>query len=219
MTLHSLPDLPNKGIVTLSQARTAHCFEIASYTTTLKTKKSKSDLTSNTEGETQVKRDLLVVGCRKKVVVYGSRGGIKDGFELALAHSPRTIIIQGSCTSIPDTVHLLYSPTTSAILHIDPSSSSKQPLSVIDLPNTPLPQPVAGPSGTSKENGSGQAAGQDTAGPSGMVSGVGGALSGLGGYVGLGAKATLPVGTKTFGGEVLLGRQGELSMLYRKLLS
>jgi hypothetical protein len=201
--------MSKKGIISLSQARTAHCFEIASFTATLKSKNSKND-PGNTETESQVKRDMLVVGCRKKVVVYvtGKRG-IKDGSELALAHSPRTVIVQSSGSSMPDTVHLLYSPTTSAILHIDPISNPKQPLSVVDLPNNPLPQPTAGPSGTSKENGAGQAAGQETAG-SGMGLGVGGALSGLGGYVGLGAKATLPVGTSTFGGEVLLGRQGQL---------
>jgi hypothetical protein len=196
--------------VSLSQARTAHCFEIASYTATLKTKNGKSDTNTDAETGNEVKRDMLVVGCRKKVAVYGTgKGGIKDGLELALAHSPRTVIIQSSGTTMPDTVHLLYSPTTSAILHIDPTSNPKVPLSAIDLPNNPLPQPTAGPSGTSKENGSGQATGQDTAG-SGMGLGVGGALSGLGGYVGLGAKATLPVGTRTFGGEVLLGRQGQL---------
>jgi hypothetical protein len=200
--------MSKKAIVSLSQARTAHCFEIASYTATVK-KNSKND-PNDSEVESQVKRDMLVVGCRKKVVVYGTgKSGIKDGLELALAHSPRTVIIQSSGSSMPDTVHLLYSPTTSAVLHIDTASSPKQPLSVVDLPNTPLPQPTAGPSGTSKENGSGQAANQDGTG-SGMGLGVGGALSGLGGYVGLGAKATLPVGTSTFGGEVLLGRQGQL---------
>lgn len=198
-----------KAIVSLSQARTAHCFEIASYTATLKSKNGKNDSNADSEGESQVKRDMLVVGCRKKVVVYGTgKSGIKDGLELALAHSPRTVIIQSSGSSMPDTVHLLYSPTTSAILHVDINSNPKQPLSVVDLPNNPLPQPTAGPSGTSKENGAGQAANQDGAG-SGMGLGVGGALSGLGGYVGLGAKATLPVGTSTFGGEVLLGRQGQ----------
>jgi hypothetical protein len=200
--------MTKKAIISLSQARTAHCFEIASYTATVK-KNSKND-PNDSEVESQVKRDMLVVGCRKKVVVYGTgKSGIKDGLELALAHSPRTVIIQSSGSSMPDTVHLLYSPTTSAVLHIDTASSPKQPLSVVDLPNTPLPQPTAGPSGTSKENGSGQAANQDGTG-SGMGLGVGGALSGLGGYVGLGAKATLPVGTSTFGGEVLLGRQGQL---------
>jgi hypothetical protein len=35
------------------------------------------------------------------------------------------------------------------------------------------------------------------------------ALSGLGGYVGLGGKAAVPVGTATVGGEVLLAREGE----------
>jgi hypothetical protein len=66
---------------------------------------------------------------------------------------------------------------------------------------------------TSKENASGQSAAQDGAG-GGMVSGVGGALSGLGGYVGLGTRATVPVGTRTFGGEVLIARQGKLEMNY-----
>lgn len=66
--------------MTLSQARTAHCFEIASYTATVKPKKSKTDPSAPVGPDTQVKRDLLVVGCRKKVVVYGlGRGGIKDG--------------------------------------------------------------------------------------------------------------------------------------------
>lgn len=203
--------MSKKGIVSLSQARTAHCFEIASFTATLRPKNSKDE--PNQDDESKIKRDMLVVGCRKKVVVYRTgKGGMKDGLELALAHSPRTVIIQSSGSNMPDTVHLLYSPTTSAILHVDPASNPKQPLSVVDLPNTPLPQPTAGPSGTSKENGAGQVAGQDTAG-SGMGLGVGGALSGLGGYVGLGAKATLPVGTGTFGGEVLLGRQGALILI------
>jgi hypothetical protein len=34
------------------------------------------------------------------------------------------------------------------------------------------------------------------------------ALSGLGGYVGLGGKAAVPIGTRTVGGEVLLARDG-----------
>ena len=206
--------MSKKAIVSLSQARTAHCFEIASYTATLK-QNSKND-PDISEAESQVKRDMLVVGCRKKVVVYGTgKSGIKDGLELALAHSPRTVIIQSTGSSMPDTVHLLYSPTTSAILHIDTSSNPKQPLSVVDLPNSPLPQPTAGPSGTSKENGAGQATGQDGAG-----SGMGlGALSGLGGYVGLGAKATLPVGTSTFGGEVLLGRQGQFNSARTQIIA
>jgi hypothetical protein len=130
---------------------------------------------------------------------------VLKGQELALGHSPRTVIIPSSGSSCPDSVHLLYSPTTSGILRIDPSS--KQPLSVIDLPNNPLPQAASGPSQTSKENGSGQTTGQESGG---LASGVGGALSGLGGYVGLGARATAPVGTRTFGGEVLIARQGQL---------
>ena len=95
---------------------------------------------------------------------------------------------------------MLYSATTSAILRID--AASKPPLTATDLPNTPLPaasgsqtRDTAAPSATA-------AAESSTAG------GLGGAFSGLGGYVGLGGKAAVPVGTRTFGGEVLLGRQG-----------
>lgn len=96
---------------------------------------------------------------------------------------------------------MLYSTTTSAILRID--TTSKQPLTVTDLPNAPLPT-SSGPQA------------RDTAAPasstnaeSSTAGGLGGAFSGLGGYVGLGGKAAVPVGTRTFGGEVLLGRQGE----------
>ena len=35
-----------------------------------------------------------------------------------------------------------------------------------------------------------------------------GALTGLGGYVGLGGKASIPVGTRTVGGEVAIVRDG-----------
>lgn len=35
-----------------------------------------------------------------------------------------------------------------------------------------------------------------------------GALTGLGGYVGLGGKAAVPVGTRTVGGEVVIVREG-----------
>ena len=96
---------------------------------------------------------------------------------------------------------MMYSTTTSAILRMD--LGSKQPLSVADLPNTPLPASSGSQS-------------RDTAAPAAAVSaetstagGLGGAFSGLGGYVGLGGKAAVPVGTRTFGGEVLLGRQGK----------
>jgi len=36
-----------------------------------------------------------------------------------------------------------------------------------------------------------------------------GALTGLGGYVGLGGKAVIPAGTRTVGGEVVMAREGE----------
>lgn len=124
--------------------------------------------------------------------------------ELALPHSPRTVIIP-SGSGVPDTVHMLYSPTTSAILRID--TSSNPPLSVTDLPNTPLPPP----SGAQAREpvASSSTAPAEVAASTSTTGGLGGAFSGLGGYVGLGGKAAVPVGTRTFGGEVLLGRQGE----------
>ena len=66
----------------LGQARTAHCFDIASYTTTSKVKPAKGGAKeSQSQPETtKIKRDMLIVGCRKKVVVYGlGRSGFKDG--------------------------------------------------------------------------------------------------------------------------------------------
>lgn len=223
VTLHTLPDMAKSGTTTLAQARTAHCFDIASYTSALKSKASGPDVGSGNGESKKVKQDVLVVGCRKKVVVYGmGKKGFKEGLvsnrtsqdrpivqqaelqELALPHSPRSVILP-SGSGVPNTVHMLYSPTTSAILRID--LDSKTPLTVTDLPNTPLPPPHGS---TSKDLASASTSTQpDTNVPAAATGGLGGALSGLGGYVGLGGKAAVPVGTRTFGGEVLIGRQGE----------
>lgn len=96
---------------------------------------------------------------------------------------------------------MLYSPTASAMLRID--TAAKPPLSITDLPNTALPVASSSQSRDTAAASTSQPAEGSTA-----VSGLGGAFSGLGGYVGLGGKSALPVGTRTFGGEVLLSRQG-----------
>jgi hypothetical protein len=102
VTLHSIPDMTKKGIVTLSQSRTAHCFDIASYRSTLHSKKSKNDLGADDEGETKVKKDLLVVGCRKKVVVYGlGKGGMKDGLVSGPCLPGPRLTIRNSISPIP----------------------------------------------------------------------------------------------------------------------
>jgi D-arabinose 5-phosphate isomerase GutQ len=89
VTLHALPDMNKSGVVTFSQARTAHCFETASYTATIKPKRSKGEVDTPSQGDTQVKRDLLVVGCRKKVVVYGlGKSGMKEG---VVSHTPELV--------------------------------------------------------------------------------------------------------------------------------
>lgn len=125
--------------------------------------------------------------------------------ELTLPHSPRAVIFPSSpspSSPLPSLVHLLYSPTSSVILHLNPTSSQR--LSVTELVNTSVPpiggrqadvpQPVVGGSG-------------DNAGSSGLGMGMG-AFSGLGGYVGLGSRAAVPVGTRTVGGEVIIAREG-----------
>lgn len=125
-----------------------------------------------------------------------------------MPHSPRTVIFPSppSPTSpLPSLVHLLYSPTSSVILHLNPTSSQR--LSVTELANASLPpingrqvdapQPAVGGSG-------------DSVGGSGLGMGMG-AFSGLGGYVGLGSKAAVPVGTRTVGGEVVIAREGQFS--------
>ncbi|WVQ65020.1 uncharacterized protein L199_003190 [Kwoniella botswanensis] len=186
VTLYSLPDIPKKGSIALNQARSAHCFANTVYTTS-KGKKADSD------GKNEL-RELLVVGCRKKVVVYGAgKEGLKEGWELNLPHSPRHIIFPSPPSSLlPETIHLLFTPQTSVLLHINPSSSANR-LNVSDITTAP-PPPSTSSSLTTEEGGT-----------TGITMGMG-ALTGLGGYVGLGGKSAAPVGTRTVGGEVLLAR-------------
>ncbi|WVQ78836.1 hypothetical protein IAT38_000927 [Cryptococcus sp. DSM 104549] len=196
VTLYALPDIAKTGSTTLSQARTAHSFAITTFTN--KGRKGES----NDNGGV---KDLLVVGCRKKVVVYGAgKGGMKEAWELPIPHSPRHIVFPSSpASALPEAIHLLFTPTTSAILHINPASSANR-LSISDLTTEPFPPPSSS-SAPAAEEGPGS-------GIAGMAMGKG-ALSGLGGYVGLGAKAAAPVGTKTVGGEVLLARD-EMGVFY-----
>lgn len=106
--------------------------------------------------------------------------------------------------SFPETVHLLYSPTSSAILSISPTAPF---LSVSDTPNAPPPPSISAVAGSGDGTG-GAGVHESGSGLTGM--GVG-ALTGLGGYVGLGSKAAAPVGCSIIDGEVLLGRDGALS--------
>nr|XP_018264809.1 uncharacterized protein I303_02989 [Kwoniella dejecticola CBS 10117]OBR86967.1 hypothetical protein I303_02989 [Kwoniella dejecticola CBS 10117] len=189
VTLYSLPDLPKKSSIVLNQARSAHCFAHTTYLPKGLKKSSDSTLDNGM-------KDLLVVGCRKKVVVYGTgKGGLKEGWELNLPHSPRTIIFPSPpSTSLPETIDLLFTPQTSVLLHINPASSANR-LSVSDVTTSP-PPPSSSASLIAEEGGS-----------TGITMGMG-ALSGLGGYVGLGSKSAAPLGTRTVGGEVLLARDG-----------
>ena len=79
--LYSLPDLARSSATTLSQARNAHTFAVTTYTP-IASKKGQADLSKGDGGEAEkVTKDLLVVGCRKKVVVYGAgRGGLKEAW-------------------------------------------------------------------------------------------------------------------------------------------
>jgi len=80
--VYTIPNLAKNGTTgfVLIQARSAHTFAITSYTPAL-TRKTTSQIDLRKEDEERKRKDVLVVGCRKKVVVYGvGRGGFKDGW-------------------------------------------------------------------------------------------------------------------------------------------
>ncbi|KAL7424682.1 Vacuolar morphogenesis protein 6 [Cryptotrichosporon argae] len=177
VALYALDD-PAAKPAPLPQARTAHAFASTTY------------FQSGAGGKAA--RDLLVIGCRKKVVVIGAGKGF-DAWELALPHSPRHVIFPSpTYAALPDSVHLLFTPTTAAILHIHPTSPAAQRLAVTDL-SAAAPPPAKG-----------EAAPATEAAGSGLSLGVG-AFTGLGGYV-LGKGANAPVGVRTVGGEIVLAR-------------
>ncbi|KAL1739272.1 hypothetical protein HDZ31DRAFT_21003, partial [Schizophyllum fasciatum] len=74
---------------------------------------------------------LLVVGCRRRVVIYSWRDGEpQDTKELALPHSPRAMAFLN-----PDVVCFGYSPTEYATFNIPA-------MSVVDISTPPPPQPT-----------------------------------------------------------------------------
>lgn len=187
MTLHKLGNLMGKGCTTtLSQARTPHAIATTTY---FAPGSAKED--GGTPGK--VSKDLLVIGCRKKVLVYGAGKHLGEAWELSLPHSPRTVIFPAPFyADLPDTVHLLYSPQSSVLLHISNGPAAASRLSVTELPTTGYP-PTAGPSDAKP--------GHEAGG------GFGSAFTGFGGML---SKAAIPAGTRTVGGEVLLARDGKL---------
>jgi hypothetical protein len=82
-TLYTLPDLPKTGTTVLTQARNAHGFAITTYASgSTGRKRTKDDRASDAAtDQLLVARDLLVVGCRKKVVVFGAgKAGFSDAW-------------------------------------------------------------------------------------------------------------------------------------------
>ncbi|WOO80809.1 Vam6/Vps39-like protein [Vanrija pseudolonga] len=178
VTLIKLDKLDNptaKGNSTvLTGARYAHAFAATTY--------------FEARDGAKAARDILVVGCWKKVVVYGAGKNLGELWELSLPHSPRRVIFPAPVyADIPGAVHLLYTPSSSVILSIRAGVPPAERLTVTELPSTGYP-PVAG----------------KTAAPSLPASTSSYGLSGLGGL--LGKSAPVPVGTRTVGGEVLLIR-------------
>ncbi|EIW66424.1 hypothetical protein TREMEDRAFT_70067 [Tremella mesenterica DSM 1558] len=207
ITLYSLPNLEKGSSSVLAQARSAHCFSITSYASINKTKSLKSVRSEDVGKEDKSVGDVLIVGCRKKVVVYGFGRGYKEGWELALPHSPRQIVIPFSNPSFPPgTVHLLYSPQNSVLLHINISSTPH--LTTTDLTTSPVP-----PATTSADSTQTGSTYLSTGEGTGLGLGGMSSLTGLGGYVGLGSKAAIPLGTRTAEGEALLARD-ELGVFY-----
>lgn len=80
VTTHTLPDFAKTGATVLPQARYAHSFAITSFTASPK-KRAKDAQAAEDIPVEKKSRDLLVVGCRKKVVVFGAgKGGMKDAW-------------------------------------------------------------------------------------------------------------------------------------------
>jgi hypothetical protein len=133
----------------------------------------------------------------------GHNRELTDAQELALPHSPRQVLLPSTSTrSLPETAHLLYSPTSSVILHLSPTAPN---LTISELPTTPPPPPITDDDGGALIQSSGSADKEATSTGSGL--GIG--LGGLGGYVGLGGKTVSPVGICVASGEVMLAREGE----------
>jgi len=79
VSLYGLPDLGKPTI--LAAARNAHAFAVTSYTPVTKVSKSQNAAVVGGEeavAKASVRRDLIVIGCRKKVLVYGAGKSIKD---------------------------------------------------------------------------------------------------------------------------------------------
>jgi hypothetical protein len=76
VSLYALPDIGKPTL--LSAARNAHAFAISAFQYEApRSKKAKSGAESSEVGEKK-KRDLVVIGCRKKVVVYGAGKSLTD---------------------------------------------------------------------------------------------------------------------------------------------
>lgn len=184
VTLYKLEHPTAKGSsITLSQARYAQAFGVTTY---LAPQPSDGDSTP-----TKTSRDLLVIGCSKKVVVYGAGSRLGEAWEMSLQHTPRQVIFPAPVyADLPGAVHLLFSPHASVILNIKTGVPSNQRLSVIEPPSQGYPAPKGG---VAKPAAQGEAGGW----------GVGR----LGGFM---RGTAMPVGTRTVGGEVVLVREGRL---------
>lgn len=78
VTLYPLAELATAKGRALTQARNAHAFAITSYDPS--SVKGKRNEGSDGGGMSEL-RDLLVIGCRKKVVVIGGgKNGLKDSW-------------------------------------------------------------------------------------------------------------------------------------------
>ncbi|GMK59883.1 hypothetical protein CspeluHIS016_0901000 [Cutaneotrichosporon spelunceum] len=166
-------DHPSRPKV-LTQARYAQAIAVTTYMAP--GKPSEANATP-----AKTRRDLLIIGCSKKVVVYGGGARLGEAWELQLPHTPRSVIFPAPVyADLPGAVHLLYSPSSSTLLHIRPGPAAGR-LSATDLPANGYPTPRDGTRPAVPESGWGR----------------------LGGFM---RGASIPVGTRTVGGEVALVR-------------
>ncbi|KAG8682591.1 Vacuolar morphogenesis protein 6, partial [Ceratobasidium sp. 394] len=170
--------LPTLGPPTLlTQTRNASVFAID---TSVQYELADGSLATPTQSESKgiaTVVTILAVGCKRKVVIFRWHDGEAQPVkELALDHTPRAISFP-----TPHTITMAYPPPDHAVL-----SLTNMALTEFVLPATNTVTQTAGMS-------------------MGMGMGMG-ALSGLGGYMGLGAKAKQAV-VKIEDGEVLIPKE------------
>jgi len=74
VSFYGLPELGKPTV--LAAARNAHAFAVSSYNPVLKATKAQTEEDGSVK--TAARKDLVIIGCRKKVLVYGAGKSFRD---------------------------------------------------------------------------------------------------------------------------------------------